>query len=224
MIVAGQGILYAEAWDELLALAELTQTPVMTTLNGKSAFPENHALALGCAGGSRRGEAIHFLDRADLILGLGTSFTRSEYITPFPTEGRIFAQLTNWEGDVSKDYPVDLGVIGDAKPSLAAMAADVVSPARRGRPRGRDGGPGRGRGRAPDLHGPVGAAGGVRRDARQPLSRDRGDRESRRPAQDGRHPTTRARRATRPRRSTRPSRLTATWAGARPRNSVWVSA
>ncbi len=127
VIVAGQGILYAEAWDELLALAELTQTPVMTTLNGKSAFPENHALALGCAGGSRRGEAIHFLDRADLILGLGTSFTRSEYITPFPTEGRIFAQLTNWEGDVSKDYPVDLGVIGDAKPSLAAMAADVVS-------------------------------------------------------------------------------------------------
>ena len=127
VIVAGQGVLYAEAWDELLALAELAQTPVMTTLNGKSAFPENHSLALGCAGGSRRGEAIHFLNRADLILGLGTSFTRSEYITPFPTAGRTFAQLTNWEGDISKDYPIDLGVIGDARPSLAAMAAEVVS-------------------------------------------------------------------------------------------------
>ena len=87
----------------------------MTTLNGKSAFPENHPLALGCAGGSRHGETIHFLDKADLILGLGTSFTHSEYITPFPTGGRTFLQLTNWEGDVSKDYPVDLGVIGDAK-------------------------------------------------------------------------------------------------------------
>ncbi|WP_162918691.1 thiamine pyrophosphate-requiring protein [Taklimakanibacter deserti] len=121
VIVAGQGILYAEACRELLELAELTQIPVMSTLNGKSCFPENHPLALGCAGYSRPDQVIHFLDKADLIIGLGTSFTRSDYITPFPTEGRIFAQLTNWEGDISKDYPVDLGVIGDAKLSLAAV-------------------------------------------------------------------------------------------------------
>lgn len=53
VIVAGQGILYAEACDELKTLAELTQTPVMSTLNGKSCFPENHPLSLGCAGGAR---------------------------------------------------------------------------------------------------------------------------------------------------------------------------
>ena len=47
MIIAGQGVLYAEACDELLALAELLDTPVMTTIDGKSAFPEDHALALG---------------------------------------------------------------------------------------------------------------------------------------------------------------------------------
>ena len=47
MIIAGQGVLYAEACDELLALAELLDTPVMTTTDGKSAFPEDHALALG---------------------------------------------------------------------------------------------------------------------------------------------------------------------------------
>lgn len=127
VIVAGQGILYAGAWDELLALAECTQTPVMTTLNGKSAFPENHPLALGCAGASRPGQLLHFLERADLLMGLGTSFTRSEYITPFPTGGRVFTQLTNWEGDISKDYPIDLGVIGDARPSLAAMAAEAAA-------------------------------------------------------------------------------------------------
>ncbi len=135
-IVAGQGILYAGAWDELLALAEVTQTPVMTTLNGKSAFPENHPLALGCAGASRPGQLLHFLERADLLMGLGTSFTRSEYITPFPTGGRVFAQLTNWEGDISKDYPIDLGVIGDARPSLAAMAAEAAAPPRPGGRRG----------------------------------------------------------------------------------------
>ncbi len=121
VIVAGQGILYAEACGELLELAELTQIPVMSTLNGKSCFPENHPLALGCAGHSRPDQVIHFLDKADLIIGLGTSFTRSDYITPFPIKGRTFAQLTNWEGDISKDYPVDFGIIGDAKLSLAAV-------------------------------------------------------------------------------------------------------
>ncbi len=127
VIVAGQGILYAEAWGELAALAELSGTPVMSTLNGKSAFPENHPLALGCAGASRPDPVVHFLNKADLILGLGTSFTRSDYITPFPVSGRAFAQLTNWEGDISKDYPIDLGVIGDARASITALVAELKS-------------------------------------------------------------------------------------------------
>lgn len=125
VIIAGQGILYAEAWDELVELAELTKTPVMSTLNGKSCFPENHSLSLGCGGGGRADTVNHFLDKADVFLGLGTSFTRSDYITPYPTKGRTFAQLTNFDGDVSKDYPVDLGVIGDAKTTIAAMVAEV---------------------------------------------------------------------------------------------------
>jgi acetolactate synthase-1/2/3 large subunit len=118
VILAGQGLLYAEAWEELEALAELTQTPVISTLNGKSAFREDHPLALGCAGGARPDGVVRALETADLILGLGTSFTRSDYITPLPIKGRFFAQLTNWEGDISKDYPVDLGVIGDARARL----------------------------------------------------------------------------------------------------------
>ena len=121
VIVAGQGILYAGGSDALVAFAERARIPVITTLNGKSAFPENHPLALGCAGKSRRGEAVHFLENADLILGLGTSFTHSEYITPFPTRNRFFIQLTNWEGDISKDYPIDLGIIGDARATLERM-------------------------------------------------------------------------------------------------------
>src|SRR5207253_1601931 len=52
IIHAGQGVLYAEATEELVELAELLQVPVMTTLEGKSAFPEDHPLSLGTGGGS----------------------------------------------------------------------------------------------------------------------------------------------------------------------------
>lgn len=123
VIVAGQGVLYADACDELVAFAELTGTPVLSTLNGKSCFPEEHPLYLGCGGRSRPDAVAEFLDRADLIVGVGTSFTRSPYITPYPTKGRRFAQLTNWEGDIGKDYPIDLVAIGDVKPSLSTMIA-----------------------------------------------------------------------------------------------------
>ncbi len=138
VIVAGQGILYGGASGALLRLAEATGVPVMTTLNGKSAFPEDHPLALGCAGKSRRGEAVAALVRADLILGLATSFTRSEYITPFPVEGRRYIQLTNWEGDISGDYPIDLGIIGDAGATLERMVEIAGEEADGGRRRHAD--------------------------------------------------------------------------------------
>ncbi len=125
VIVAGQGILYSQATAELQALAECSNTPVMATLNGKSCFAEDHPLYLGCAGGSRPDAVNEFLDRADLIVGLGTSFTRSPYITPFPVKGKRFAQLSNCEADIAKDYPIDFAVMGDAKPTIAAMAASV---------------------------------------------------------------------------------------------------
>ena len=84
MILAGQGVLYAGATAELVRLAELTGTPVATTLNGKSAFPEDHPLALGTAARTRPATVDRFFAQADLVLGIGTSFTRSLYITPMP--------------------------------------------------------------------------------------------------------------------------------------------
>lgn len=121
VIVAGQGILYAEACEALTRFADLARIPVITTLNGKSCFAENHPLSLGCAGGSRPDPVIEFLDQSDVIIGLGTSFTRSDYITPFPTEGKTLLQLTNWEGDIAKDYPIDFAIVGDALPTLETM-------------------------------------------------------------------------------------------------------
>jgi acetolactate synthase-1/2/3 large subunit len=114
VIVAGQGVLYAGATDELVLLAERTRTPVATTLNGKSAFPENHPLALGTAGRTRPATVDRFFERADLILGIGTSFTRSLYITPMPAQATL-GQIVNDVGDFGRGYEISVGCIGDAK-------------------------------------------------------------------------------------------------------------
>ena len=75
VIHAGQGVMYAGATDELRRLAELLQAPVMTTLPGKSAFPENHRLALGASAVSTTKQISHFLAQADCVFGIGTTRT-----------------------------------------------------------------------------------------------------------------------------------------------------
>jgi acetolactate synthase-1/2/3 large subunit len=113
IINAGQGVLCAEASDDLVELAELTNIPVMTTLQGKSAFPEDHPLALGTGARSRTLMCHRALQKTDFVLGMGTSFTISGFTTPMP-RGVTLAQSTNCAEDVNKDYRVDYGAIGDA--------------------------------------------------------------------------------------------------------------
>jgi acetolactate synthase-1/2/3 large subunit len=122
VILAGQGVLYSGACAELLELAERTGTPVATTLNGKSAFPENHPLALGTAARTRPATIDHCFERAGLILGIGTSFSRSLYITPLPAAATL-GQITNDPRDIGRGYPVDFGCVGDARLVLGQMLA-----------------------------------------------------------------------------------------------------
>src|SRR5712692_7248232 len=115
VIHAGQGVLYAEACDELRELAELLQAPVMTTLKGKSAFPENHPLSLGTGGGGgMSGPVHHFLPRADVVFGIGCSFTRHGMATNIPA-GKTLIHATNDERDLNKNYAADHPILGDAK-------------------------------------------------------------------------------------------------------------
>ena len=94
LIHAGQGVLYAEATDALTEFAEFTNIPVMTTLNGKSAFPEDHPLALGTGGNSETKMVGHFVSKADLIVGIGSSLTDSTFATSLP-HGITYAQSVN---------------------------------------------------------------------------------------------------------------------------------
>jgi len=124
MIHAGQGIMYAEATDELVELAELLQLPVLTTMVGKSGFPENHPLSIGAAMRSGQKGAFHFLNKADVIFGIGTSFTKTGFGPQIP-EGKVILHSTNDPADVNKDQKAAHAAIGDAKLVLRALIDEV---------------------------------------------------------------------------------------------------
>jgi acetolactate synthase I/II/III large subunit len=126
VIVAGQGVLYADATAELVRLAETLDVPVATTLNGKSAFPEDHPLSLGTAARTRSPAVDNFLERADVILGIGTSFTRSLYITPMPA-GAHLGQIVGDPRDLATGYDVAFGCIGDIKLVLSQLLEEIAS-------------------------------------------------------------------------------------------------
>jgi thiamine pyrophosphate-dependent acetolactate synthase large subunit-like protein len=130
VIVAGQGVLFARATAELRALAELLAIPVMTTMNGKSAFPEDHPLSLGAAGASGTEMAARSLEAADLILGVGTSFSVTPFTHPMPS-GVPLIQITSDERDVNKDYPVRGALVGDVSLVLGQLVAALGGSAAR---------------------------------------------------------------------------------------------
>jgi len=124
MIQAGVGILYAEAWNELRELAELLQVPVMTTLQGKSAFPEDHPLSLGGCAATGPLTAARWLAESDVIFGAGSGLGISSYDAPIP-KGKVAIQLTVDERDFNRDYATDHLLLGDARLVLRQMIEEV---------------------------------------------------------------------------------------------------
>jgi acetolactate synthase-1/2/3 large subunit len=120
VIYAGQGVHYAQAWAELKELAETWNIPVTTSLEGKSAFPENHTLSLGSGGRSNPKAVREFLDKADLIFGLGCSFAYTAFGVAMP-RGKTIIHATVDPMDFNKDVPAQYGLIGDAKLTLQAL-------------------------------------------------------------------------------------------------------
>ena len=126
VIFAGNGVALSEASGELKALAELLGAPVATTLMGKGVFPENHPLALGTTGiwGTRAANATTL--EADVILAVGTAFGEADCSSWHPKHtfsippSRVI-QIDIDPQEVGKIYPVDIGLVGDAKVTLQAL-------------------------------------------------------------------------------------------------------
>ena len=124
VIYAGQGILWAEASDELIEFAELTNTPVMTTNTGKSAFPENHPLSIGTGANTMTKMVPHFLNKSDVVFGIGCSFTTNLASIAVPT-GKTLVQCTVDEKDLNKEHQIQQAVVGDAKLVIRQLIDEV---------------------------------------------------------------------------------------------------
>jgi acetolactate synthase-1/2/3 large subunit len=126
----GGGVLWAEASDEVLELAELLSMPVASTLIGKGAFPENHPLSLGGGVYPRSrfasGQAIHINRMADAVLAVGNSFR-----LPNGTDGRAIPSgvklihINADSNDLNKIYQADVPIMADAKLAMGALIEAV---------------------------------------------------------------------------------------------------
>ena len=124
VIYAGQGVHYAKAWKELKDLAEMLQIPVTTSLQGKSAFPESHPLALGSGGRAAPQPVYQAIDEADVIFGIGCSFAITGFGLAMPS-GKTYIHATLDPQDLNKDVQAKHALIGDAKLTLQALLKEL---------------------------------------------------------------------------------------------------
>jgi len=126
VIFAGNGVLLSEATEELRHLAELMTIPVATTLMGKGAFPERHPLSLGMTGIWGTAVANETTRTADVVLAVGTTFGEADCSSwnprfTFAIPPARLIQIDLDPQEVGKLYPVEVGLVGDARATLAEL-------------------------------------------------------------------------------------------------------
>ena len=126
VIVAGGGVMTSQAQGELVELAERLGIPVATSLNAKSAMVDAHPLNVGVPGAYSRDCANRALAEADLVFFIGSH--AGGQVTNnwmFPAPGTKVVQLDIEPGELGRNYPNTVSVLGDAKTTLRRMVDAV---------------------------------------------------------------------------------------------------
>ena len=134
IFVAGGGVRASGAARELVALAEVLQIPVATSLNGKDSIPGTHPLSVGVVGSYSRESANRAVNRADFVCFVGTETGgMTTHFWAVPKIGTPAIQIDIDPEALGRNYPLQASVLGDAKTVLAAMltSADKSSAAKR---------------------------------------------------------------------------------------------
>lgn len=122
VIVAGGGVVASEAEAEVVELAEKLSIPVATSLNAKAAIPNDHPLAVGVVGTYSRWCANRVVAEADLVFFIGSrtgSQVTNNYKLPRP--GTAVIQLDIAPAEIGRNFPVRVGLVGDARVTLRKL-------------------------------------------------------------------------------------------------------
>jgi len=117
VILAGQGAL--GAGDEVIAVAEKLGAPVVKALLGKAVIPDTHPVSIGGLGLLGTEPASDAMSEADTLLMIGTSFPYIDYL-PKPGQAKGI-QIDIKPDKIGLRYPVEVGLVGDSKLTLAAI-------------------------------------------------------------------------------------------------------
>jgi acetolactate synthase-1/2/3 large subunit len=124
VIVAGGGVRWSGAGPELVQLAEALAIPVATSLNGKDLIPGSHRLCVGVAGSYSRESANRVVAAADLVCFIGSSAGgMTTHAWAVPKIGTPALQIDIEPETIGRNYPLQAGVLADAKVALAQMLA-----------------------------------------------------------------------------------------------------
>jgi len=128
LLMVGHGVILANAYAEVRALAEKTGMPVITTLLGISAFPEGHPLHLGMPGMHGEVHVNRAIQRADVIVGIGLRF--DDRVTGNLAAFAPRAQVVHIDLDraeIGRNVPVAVGIIGDARTVTGQLVAATAA-------------------------------------------------------------------------------------------------
>jgi acetolactate synthase-1/2/3 large subunit len=128
LLIAGGGVLASAASAALVRLAELMLSPVLTSLAGRGAIPEDHPLAAGGLGAHRNRLSKQLLAESDVIVGLGTRFEEMEtnwQPSALPPPGATYIQVDIDPAELGRSVPADIALAGDIRTVLEQLTAEL---------------------------------------------------------------------------------------------------
>ncbi len=133
VILAGGGVISANASEELIKFATITNIPVATTLMGKGAIPEDHILSLGLVGMHGLESTNKTITECDCLITIGCRFSdrTTGKVSEFAPKAKII-QIDVDPAEIGKNIKIELPIVGDAKNILEDLIRNVQIPDRTG--------------------------------------------------------------------------------------------
>jgi acetolactate synthase-1/2/3 large subunit len=127
VLYVGGGVIKANASEELMRLATIGKLPVVTTLMARGAFPDSHELCLGMPGMHGNYTAVTSMQRADLLVALGSRFDDrvTGKLSAFAPDAKI-VHVDVDPAEIGKNRFVDVPIVGDCKDVIAKLAVELA--------------------------------------------------------------------------------------------------